>query len=156
MSPLQQRLALALALTLSTSFLSTSSLAAAPAAEELGLELVPYSKKLSERRYQSQRDYEGTIKFFKDKFKGWKTIRWMREVSLPAVKYIHLENSNDKAAWEGVNIYQLKSGEVRFYVLKRETPPAATTTTTTTTPPATTTTPSTTTPSTPKPKPATP
>ncbi len=122
------RPALAVAFTVLTSLASTTSLAAAPAAEELGLELVPYSKKLSERRYQSQRDYEGTIKFFKDKFKGWKTIRWMREVSLPAVKYIHLENSNDKAAWEGVNIYQLKTGEVRFYVLKRESSATSTST----------------------------
>lgn len=102
---------------------STTSLAAAPGLEELGLELVPYSKKLSERRYQSQRDYVGTLKFFRDKFKGSKTVTWMREVSLPAVKYIHLENNNVKAAWNGLNIYQLKTGEVRFYVLKRETPP---------------------------------
>ncbi|MDP2340473.1 MAG: hypothetical protein Q8O67_05930 [Deltaproteobacteria bacterium] len=139
-----KRFALALLLTASTtSLVAAPAAAAAPAAEELGLELVPYSKKLGDRRYQSQRDYEGTIKFFRDKFKGWKTIKWTREVSLPAVKYIHLENSNDKAAWEGVNIYQLKTGEVRFYVLKREAPaaaaaavtaPTAKTTTTTTTP----------------------
>jgi len=120
-----KRCLFALLLAASTTSLVAPARAAAPAAEELGLELVPYSKKLSERRYQSQRDYEATIKFFKDKFKGQKTIRWMREVSLPAVKYIHLENSNDKAAWEGVNIYQLKTGEVRFYVLKREAPAAA-------------------------------
>lgn len=111
-----KRLAFALAFAVSsTSFPAL----AAGAPEELGLELVPYAKKIGERRYQSQRDYDGTIKFFRDKFKGWKTIRWMREVSLPAVKYIHLENTNDKSAWEGVNIYQLKSGEVRFYVLPR-------------------------------------
>ncbi len=103
---------------------------AASGPEELGLELVPYAKKIGERRYQSQRDYDGTIKFFKDKFKGSKTVRWMREVSLPAVKYIHLENNNDKAAWEGLNIYQLKSGEVRFYVLPRAVKTAALSTTT--------------------------
>ena len=124
------RLALVVAVAVLTSLSSTTS-RAAPVAEELGLEIVPYSKKLSERRYQSQRDYEATIKFFRDKFKGWKTIRWMREVSLPAVKYIHLENSNEKSAWEGVNIYQLKTGEVRFYVLKREAPPATASSTTT-------------------------
>ena len=122
------RLALALVFAVSTSTLLVSAPAqAASGPEELGLELVPYAKKIGERRYQSQRDYDGTIKFFKDKFKGWKTVRWMREVSLPAVKYIHLESTNDKTAWEGVNIYQLKSGEVRFYVLPRAVKTAETT-----------------------------
>jgi len=103
---------------------STASLAAG-SAEELGLELVPYAKKIGERRYQSQRDYDATIKFFRDKFKGSKSVRWTREVSLPAVKYVHLENTNSSGAWEGVNIYQLKSGEVRFYVLPRTIMPVA-------------------------------
>lgn len=117
------RLCLAAILALLT---STAALAAG-SPEELGLELVPYAKKIGERRYQSQRDYDATIKFFRDKFKGSKSVRWTREVSLPAVKYVHLENTNTSGAWEGVNIYQLKNGEVRFYVLPRAVTPAAVT-----------------------------
>jgi hypothetical protein len=35
------------------------------------------------------------------------------------VKYVHLENLADTGAWQGVNIYQLKNGEVRVYILPR-------------------------------------
>lgn len=131
----------ACALVLVLPLLASSPAVAASGPEELGLELVPYAKKIGDRRYQSQRDYDGTLKFFKDKFKGSKNVRWTREVSLPAVKYIHLESLNDKSAWEGVNIYQLKTGEVRFYVLPRvvktaalSTPGSTPNSTTTTTP----------------------
>ena len=85
-----------------------------------GLELVPWSKKVDGDRYISGRDYEGSLKHFRDKFRGWKTIRWSREVSLPTVKYVHIENLSDNAAWQGVNIYQLRNGEVRLYVLPRQ------------------------------------
>jgi hypothetical protein len=87
---------------------------------DLGLELVPWSKKVGDHRYESPRDYEGTVKFFKDKFKGYKTIRWSREVSLPAVKYIHLDNLTTNAKWEGVNIYALPDGRVRYFLLEHE------------------------------------
>lgn len=92
---------------------------------ELGLDLVPWSKKVGDRRYESPRDYDGTVKFFRDKFKGWKQIKWTREVSLPAVKYIHVENTTDSSRWQGVNIYALPDGRVRYYVLERVRPPQA-------------------------------
>lgn len=87
-----------------------------------GLELVPWSKKIESGRYQSSRDWEGTLKYFRDKLRGWKGIRWHREVNLPTVKYIHIQNLNPKARWSGVNLYQLPSGEVRMYVLRRVRP----------------------------------
>ncbi|MCC7109320.1 MAG: hypothetical protein IT382_08540 [Deltaproteobacteria bacterium] len=97
---------------------------------ELGLELIPWSKKLAERRYESPRDWDGTLKFFRDKFKGWKTIKWTREVSLPAVKYVHITNTADAGKWEGINIYALPDGRIRYYLLARApkaAPPAKTT-----------------------------
>lgn len=86
---------------------------------DLGLELIPWSKKLAERRYESPRDWDGTIKFFRDKFKGWKTIKWSREVSLPAVKYVHITNAAENGKWDGINIYALPDGRIRYYVLSR-------------------------------------
>lgn len=86
---------------------------------ELGLELIPWSKKLAERRYESPRDWEATLKFFRDKFKGWKTIKWTREVSLPAVKYVHITNTATAGKWEGINIYSLPDGRVRYFLLAR-------------------------------------
>lgn len=84
-----------------------------------GLELVPWSKKLETDRYRSARDWEGTLKHFRDTFRGWRGIRWHREVNLPTVKYIHIENQNERSGWRGVNIYQLPNGQVRMYVLQR-------------------------------------
>jgi hypothetical protein len=89
--------------------------------EDLGLELTPYSRRLEDHRFVSGRDWDGTVKHFRDRFKGNKSVRWSREVSLPTVKYIHLENLADTGAWQGVNIYQLKNGEVRVYILPRAT-----------------------------------
>lgn len=93
--------------------------------EVLGLELVQYSRRLEEHRYVSGRDWDGSVKHFRDKFKGNKSVRWSREVSLPTVKYVHLENLAETGAWQGVNIYQLKTGEVRISVLPRAPKPAA-------------------------------
>lgn len=106
-----------------------AAVAATPAAaerlEDLGLELTQYSRRLEEHRFLSGRDWDGTVKHFRDRFKGNKSVRWSREVSLPAVKYVHLENLADTGAWQGVNIYQLKSGEVRVYILPRVAPKPA-------------------------------
>lgn len=103
----------------------TAAPAAAERLEDLGLELTAYSRRLEAHRFVSGRDWDGTVKHFRDRFKGSKTVRWSREVSLPTVKYIHLENLADTGAWRGVNIYQLKNGEVRVYILPRVAPPAA-------------------------------
>ena len=96
--------------------------------EEFGLDLVPGSRKLEGSRYASGRDYDGTLKYFREKYRAQKTaIRWSREVSLPTVKYVHIENTTDNGAWQGLNIYQLKSGEVRIFVLPRATAMTSTT-----------------------------
>lgn len=109
---------LVLALLFAT--LSPTPSRAADAGSELGLELIPWSKKVGERRYESPRDYDGTIKFFKDKFKGYKNIKWTREVSLPAVKYIHLENTNDSSKWQSVNIYEFPDRRVRYFIMDKQ------------------------------------
>jgi hypothetical protein len=117
-------------LLLSCALLAAGIALAAPAhaAEpnnELGLELVPWSKKVGERRYESPRDFDSTVKFYKDRFKGQKTIKWTREVSLPSVKYIHIENTGTSSRWQGINIYALPDGRVRYYLLEREAPATA-------------------------------
>src|SRR5688572_9643721 len=86
---------------------------------ELGLEMVPWSKKVGDRRYESPRDFDGTVKFFRDKFKGSKAVKWSREVSLPAVKYVHMENLTTNSKWSGINIYLMNDQRVRVYVLER-------------------------------------
>jgi hypothetical protein len=101
--------------------LATPAVAADPSTE-LGLELVPWSKKVATRRYQSPRDFDSTVKFFRDNFKGYKNIKWTREVSLPAVKYVHFENTNTGSSWQSVNIYELPDRHVRYFILERAEP----------------------------------
>lgn len=84
-----------------------------------GLTLVPWSKKIGEDRYRSSRDWEGTLKYFRERYRGSSHVKWHREVNLPKVKFIHLQSLRDKWGWSGLNIYQLPNGEVRLYVLER-------------------------------------
>jgi hypothetical protein len=100
--------------------LLAAPLAHANAPKVYGLELLPWSKQLEDDRYMSSRDWEKTLKHFKDKLRGSHGVRWHREVNLPTVKYVHIENTNEKAEWEGINIYQLPNSQVRMYVLKRQ------------------------------------
>lgn len=90
---------------------------AADTPSEYGLELIPWSKKVADHRYESPRDWDSTLKFFRDKFKGWKTIKWSREVSLPTVKYVHIENLATNGKWQGINVYALPDGRIRYYLL---------------------------------------
>jgi hypothetical protein len=98
----------------------TASAALAERHEDLGIELTSTARRLEVHRYASGRDWEATVKHFRDRFKGNKNVRWTREVSVPAVKYVHIENLVDTGAWQGINIYQLKTGEVRVSILPRE------------------------------------
>lgn len=115
------RLALTFALFASTLVGAEAALANAPKVH--GVDLVPWSKKIEEDRYQSPRSWDKTIEYFYKYFRGWKSVRWHREVNLPTIKYVHIENTNEKGAWSGINIYELPNGKVRIYVLKREAPP---------------------------------
>jgi hypothetical protein len=103
----------------------TSSSALAERQEDLGIELTSTARRIENHRFASGRDWEATVKHFRDRFKGNKNVRWTREVSLPSVKYVHIENLVDTGAWQGINIYQLKTGEVRVSILPREPPSSA-------------------------------
>lgn len=85
-----------------------------------GIDLIAWSKKIEEDRYQSPRSWDKTVEYFQKYFRGWKGVRWHREVNLPTIKYVHIENTSGKGAWAGINIYELPGGKVRVYVLKRE------------------------------------
>ncbi|MBM4280310.1 MAG: hypothetical protein FJ137_05975 [Deltaproteobacteria bacterium] len=101
---------------------SSSTAIAAGGPQEFGLELMPSARKIGPQRYQSDRNYEATLKFFREKFRGSKNVRWMREVSVPGVKYVHLENDNPQSGWDGINIALQGDGAVTVYVLPRKQP----------------------------------
>lgn len=109
--------------------LLSSSAAVAGAPEEFGFTLMPSARKIGAHRYQSDRNYDATLKFFREKFRPFKAVRWMREVSLPGVKYVHIENDNPQSGWDGINVSQMPDGSVHVFILERArpaTPPAST------------------------------
>jgi hypothetical protein len=100
--------------------LASPAVAAAPTApEEFGFSMMPQARKIGPHRYQSDRGYDATVKFFREKFRSFKAVRWMREVSVPGVKYVHVANDNPEAGWDGINISQLADGSVHVLVLPR-------------------------------------
>ena len=82
-----------------------------------GIELGRWVKEIEPNRYASSRDYKRTIKYFRDEFKGVSGIRWHAEVNLPSVKYIYIENRNRKRLWDGIHLYEIPGGKIRFYIL---------------------------------------
>ena len=82
-----------------------------------GVELSRWVKEIEPNRYASSRDYKRTIKFFRDQFKGVRGIRWHGEVNLPSVKYIYIENRKKSRLWDGIHIYEIPGGKIRFFIL---------------------------------------
>ena len=82
-----------------------------------GVELHRWFKEIEPNRYASSRDYKRTIKFFRDQFRGVGGIRWHGEVNLPSVKYIYIQNRNRDRLWDGIHIYEIPGGKIRFFVL---------------------------------------
>ena len=113
----------AILLVATTILLSSAALAAGP--KVYGIELVPYSREVGPDRFQSSRDWAGTIKYFKKKFAGWKYIRWHSVVNLPSVKYVHIENTYPKRQFDGLNVYVLPGGRVRMFMIKHVDEPKA-------------------------------
>jgi hypothetical protein len=101
--------------------LTTSVSARAAAPEDLGITLLPSATRIEAHRYNAGRDWDATTKFFREKFRSANNVRTSREVSLPNVKYVHYENSNEASQWQGINVYQLKNGQVRITLLPRAT-----------------------------------
>ncbi|MEW5851926.1 MAG: hypothetical protein AB2A00_24270 [Myxococcota bacterium] len=89
-----------------------------------GLSLPQNSKKVAEDskecRYISPLNWDETLKFFSRNLPSAQT-KWHREINIPAAKYLHVESSNPKSNWEGINIYQVggTSGEIRMFIIPR-------------------------------------
>jgi hypothetical protein len=71
--------------------------------------------KVAENRYRVPRDYEETLKFFRQTYGARYTRRPIADQ--PGVKAVHIENPDARPGqWEGLNVYELK-GETRVFVL---------------------------------------
>ncbi|MBI5493470.1 MAG: hypothetical protein HY904_00490 [Deltaproteobacteria bacterium] len=82
-------------------------------------------KENPECRFVSSMNWDETLKAL-DKGLPSSQIRSHREVNIPAAKYRHIESTNTKTAWEGINVYQLggdPSAEIRIFVIPRPAEP---------------------------------
>jgi hypothetical protein len=98
------------------------ALLALPAAAEtvLGAQLPDEARKVAELRYRTSKDWDDTMKYFKNVYPREKFPR--RDiVNQPGVRAVHIQNPSGKG-WEGLNIYQAND-EIRIYVVPSESQP---------------------------------
>ena len=81
----------------------------------LGAKLPRAARKIGPDRFRSPWNWRETMKWV-DKTYGRGSHPRVQIINQPGIKAIHLRNPSRKE-WVGMNIYQLASGQVRFFVL---------------------------------------
>lgn len=75
-------------------------------------------KKIGEDRFQSQKDWEKTLTFFRQVYDDKPGIVWTRIATGTKVANArHIENTQPKRTWEGINLYET-GGKVFIFVIK--------------------------------------
>jgi hypothetical protein len=75
--------------------------------------------KVGDGRYEVPRNYEETLKFFRQVY-GPGKFRRRPIADQPTVKAVHIENPDARPGqWEGLNVYELK-GVTRVFVLLKK------------------------------------
>lgn len=89
--------------------------------EHLGALIPKRAKKIGEDRFRSPWGWDSTKRWLDRNYKSWEYPR-IRIINKPGIKAIHIRNGKKKkkkSKWSGINMYELRTGEVRFYVLER-------------------------------------
>ena len=71
-------------------------------------------------RYRSVKDWDRTTRFYRRVYGSKKGYVWREIATTPRVRAVHLENTNKRRTWDGINIYQSR-GKVYMYYLKSST-----------------------------------
>ena len=80
-----------------------------------GVLLPDGAEKVAENRYRIPRNWDDTIRFYRQTYPPRYTRRPIADQ--PGVKAVHIDNPDAKPGiWDGLNIYEAK-GEVRIFVL---------------------------------------
>ena len=75
-------------------------------------------------RYRTSRSFDETLDYYQRELRRVGGIRWNNVANLPGIKAKNITCVRKKTKWEGINIYETR-GEVRLYVIPRETEPVA-------------------------------
>lgn len=91
----------------------------AEAAKVHGATILDESKKTGPSRFQSRRDWDRTIRFFRRVYGKKKGIVWSQMDTPPGVKGIHIANIRRTRKWDGINIYQHKN-RIEIFVIEHK------------------------------------
>ena len=113
-----------LAVVIGFAAITATPVARATDAGSYGAPIIEKSIKIEDQahrgaRFVSSRNYAETVKFYKKLWKGVETIEFRRIATPPQVRALNVENSNPKAAWAWMNIYEDK-GEARIFIFPRK------------------------------------
>lgn len=84
----------------------------------LGAHLPRWAAPVEENRFRSPWNWDQTITWLNRNYNTRQYPR-IRIVNLPGVKAIHIANRSGRGGFSGINVYEMRGGEVRFYVLPR-------------------------------------
>ncbi|MEE2902853.1 MAG: hypothetical protein VYC39_11005 [Myxococcota bacterium] len=66
------------------------------------------SRSMGKAQFRSSKDWDRTLRFFRQVFRSDKGIVFQLMKSPPSVKAYHIQNINRKRTWDSVNIYENK------------------------------------------------
>ena len=84
-----------------------------------GAHVLDESRPVGDDRFQSMRDWDRTLRFFRSVYGKTAGVVWRRVDTTPKVKAIHIENTRRGQGWEGINIYET-DGKIFVYVIREE------------------------------------
>jgi hypothetical protein len=84
-----------------------------------GAVLLNEARKIGPGRYQSMKDYQRTLRFFRKVHGRVPGVVIRRMNTTPKVKGVHISNLRPGRTWDGINIYET-GRKVFIYVIKSD------------------------------------
>jgi len=82
--------------------------------------IIPWAKQTEEHRFRSPRNYDGTVEYYQDIFRGNPRIKRKKIINIGTVRAVHFQNTRQGARWEGLNVYEHKGAAWIFVVFSDE------------------------------------
>jgi hypothetical protein len=74
--------------------------------------------KLDDGRYRSKKDWDRTMRAFRNAYGNAKGIVFQRiETSAKVKNAYHIQNTQPKRRWDGINVYETQEGKIFIVVL---------------------------------------
>ena len=74
--------------------------------------------KLDDGRYRSKKDWDKTMRSFRNAYENTKGIVFQRMTTSPRVRNAyHIQNTQANRRWDGINVYETQDGKIFIVVL---------------------------------------